>query len=265
MNADQVVNNLANTLHKDIIDIQYHTEYPAQDRMYADNPIPANARGLYYGISKVPYAMINGGIDDPILELGGKYDFSTSTPDSTGIMMRSLLNPDFSINLDIFELLPSLQLKVRIEALKDIPKKELTLFTVVLERKIEDMAYAGSNGVQEFENIARKMLPDAGGITFNQIWEKGDFELVTISADSPQRKDTVLSFLKERQASCRNYLFNSEDTYQLVEAVGKESFGGIPYTILIKPGGQIIYRRLGLIDPLELKKVIVEYVGRTYR
>ena len=34
---------------------------------------------------------------------------------------------------------------------------------------------------------------------------------------------------------------------------------------LIEPGGKIIYRRLGLIEPLELKKTIVEYVGRYYK
>ena len=29
--------------------------------------------------------------------------------------------------------------------------------------------------------------------------------------------------------------------------------------------GKVIYRRLGLIEPLELKKTIVEYVGRYYK
>jgi peroxiredoxin len=102
-------------------------------------------------------------------------------------------------------------------------------------------------------------------VTIHRMYRGRDFELITISADSPQRKDTVLSFLKEQQASCRNYLFNSEDKYQLVEAVGKESFAGIPYTLLIKPGGEIIYRHLGIADPLELRKAIVQYLGRTYK
>ncbi|MCJ7674307.1 MAG: redoxin family protein [Sedimentisphaerales bacterium] len=102
-------------------------------------------------------------------------------------------------------------------------------------------------------------------VTIHRMYRGRDFELITISADSPQRKDTVLSFLKKQQASCRNYLFNSEDKYQLVEAVGKESFAGIPYTLLIKPGGEIIYRHLGIADPLELRKAIVQYLGRTYK
>jgi hypothetical protein len=50
-----------------------------------------------------------------------------------------------------------------------------------------------------------------------------------------------------------------------MESVDEESLGGIPYTLLIKPGGEIIYRRLGLIDPLELKRAIVEDLGRYYK
>jgi thiol-disulfide isomerase/thioredoxin len=102
-------------------------------------------------------------------------------------------------------------------------------------------------------------------VTIHRMYRGRDFELITISADSPQRRDAVLSFLKKQQASCRNYLFNSEDKYELVEAVGKESFAGIPYTLLIKPGGEIIYGHLGIIDPLELRKAIVQYLGRTYK
>jgi peroxiredoxin len=102
-------------------------------------------------------------------------------------------------------------------------------------------------------------------VTINRMYRRRDFELITISADSPSRKSKVLSFLKQQQASCRNYLFDSEDKYQLMEAVDEDSFGGIPYTLLIKPGGEIIYRRLGMIDPLELKQTIVGQLGRYYK
>ncbi len=101
-------------------------------------------------------------------------------------------------------------------------------------------------------------------VTINRMYRRRDFELITISADSLDHKDKVLKFLKEKVASGRNYLFDSENKYALMEAVDKESPGGIPYTILIKPGGEIIYRRIGLIEPLELKRTIVEYLGRYY-
>lgn len=101
-------------------------------------------------------------------------------------------------------------------------------------------------------------------VAINRMYRRRDFELITISADLPTRKDKVLSFLKAQQASCKNYVFASEDKYELMEALDKDSLGGIPYTILVKPGGEIMYRHVGLIDPLELKKVIVGYLGRYY-
>jgi thiol-disulfide isomerase/thioredoxin len=102
-------------------------------------------------------------------------------------------------------------------------------------------------------------------VTVNRMYRGREFELITISADSPDAKDDVLSALKKQQASYRNYLFDSEDEGRLMAAVDKNMLGGIPYTILIRPGGEIIYRRLGTIDPLELKKAIVGYLGRYYK
>jgi len=102
-------------------------------------------------------------------------------------------------------------------------------------------------------------------VTINRMYRGRDFEMITLSGDSPDRKDAVLSFLKKKQASTKNYLFNSEDKYELMSAVDIYSPGGIPYTILVKPGGEVLYRHLGLINPLEVRKVIVEYLGRTYQ
>ncbi len=102
-------------------------------------------------------------------------------------------------------------------------------------------------------------------VTINRMYRKRDFELITISADSPKRRNRVLSALKKQQVSCKNLLFDSEDEYELMTAVDKDLLGGIPYTILIQPGGKVIYRRVGMIEPFELKKTIVGYVGRYYK
>ncbi len=102
-------------------------------------------------------------------------------------------------------------------------------------------------------------------VSMNRMYRRREFELITISADSAARKAEVLSLLKKQQASCRNYLFDSEDTYRLMAAVDRKLLGGLPYTILVRPGGEVIYRRVGTVDPLELKKAIVGYVGRYYK
>jgi peroxiredoxin len=102
-------------------------------------------------------------------------------------------------------------------------------------------------------------------VIMNRMYRRRDFELITISADSPAKEQQVLSALKRQHASCKNYLFAQDDIYGLMKAVDEDLLGGVPFTLLIEPGGKVIYRRLGLIEPLELKKTIVEYVGRYYK
>jgi hypothetical protein len=101
-------------------------------------------------------------------------------------------------------------------------------------------------------------------VTINRMYRARAFEMVTISADNPAKKDEVLAFLKNKQVSCTNYIIKNDDRPAFVETVDKNWQGAIPYTLLIKPGGEIIYRHEGVMEPLEVKKVIVGYLGRYY-
>lgn len=98
-------------------------------------------------------------------------------------------------------------------------------------------------------------------VTINRMYRHRDFELVTISADDPKRKTKVLSMLKKWQASNRNLLFDSTDTYKLIEALDPKWEGGLPYTMLIRPGGEVVFRHQGAIDPLALRRRIVSLLG----
>ena len=101
-------------------------------------------------------------------------------------------------------------------------------------------------------------------VNINRMYRGRAFEMVTISGDMPGKKDDVLKFLKDKQVSCTNYLFNSEDRTELADALDKDWEGGIPYTVIVKPGGEIIYRHSGPIEPLEVKKAIIGYLGRYF-
>ena len=103
-------------------------------------------------------------------------------------------------------------------------------------------------------------------ITINRMYGKRDFEFISISADDPAKKAKVLQFLKKQQASNTNYIFSLDDKYKLIEAVDPEWQGALPYTILVEPGGKIVYTREGRIDPRLVKKIIVEHplLGRYY-
>lgn len=104
-------------------------------------------------------------------------------------------------------------------------------------------------------------------ITINRMYRGRDFEFISISADDPSYKEKVLKFLKGKEASNKNYLFSIDDKYKLIEAIDPKWQGALPYTILVEPGGKIVYGKQGAINVLEMKKNIVEnpLIGRFYK
>ena len=102
-------------------------------------------------------------------------------------------------------------------------------------------------------------------VTINRMYRNRDFEMVTLSTDNPARQAQALSFLKSQQASCTNYIFEIDDIGKFAEALGNGWRGAIPLTLIIKPGGEVIYKQEGIIDPLAVRKIIVEYLGRFYK
>ena len=101
-------------------------------------------------------------------------------------------------------------------------------------------------------------------VTIDRMYRGRDFEFITLSADNPSRESSVLKFLKNQEAANKNYLYSSTDKYALIEAVDKEWQGALPHTLLIAPGGEIIARYAGVIDPLTVKREIVTYLGRYF-
>lgn len=105
-------------------------------------------------------------------------------------------------------------------------------------------------------------MPDF--VEINRMYRGRDFELITISADRPDKKTKAHEFLKKIQVSNKNYIYNSDDKYQLIEAIDPEWQGALPYTLLVEPGGKVVYRVQGPIVPQQMKKMIVEKLGRYY-
>lgn len=103
-------------------------------------------------------------------------------------------------------------------------------------------------------------------VIIDRMYRGRPFEFITISADKQARKADVLKILRTQQASNKNYIFNKDDVYELIEAVDPEWQGALPYTLLIEPGGKIVYKKQDVINSLEMKRLIVDnkYIGRYY-
>lgn len=101
-------------------------------------------------------------------------------------------------------------------------------------------------------------------VTMNRMYRGRNFEMITISADNPEDREKALEVLGELHVSSKNYLFDSTDRDKLFDGLDAKWQGGIPYTVLIAPGGEVVYRKHDSIDPRELKKIIADRLGRTY-
>jgi len=102
-------------------------------------------------------------------------------------------------------------------------------------------------------------------VAINRMYRNRDFELITISADSPEDKERVLETLKKKQVAANNCLFEGNDKYKLMDAVDEKAPGSVPHTILVAPGGKVLYRKSGPCEALAIKRAVVDHLGRTYK
>ena len=103
-------------------------------------------------------------------------------------------------------------------------------------------------------------------LEIQQMYGARDFEFVSVSADKVEKKAAALKFLKEKHSGVKNYIFKDEDIYKLIEAIDPKWNGALPYTLLVEPGGKVVYSVQGSIDNLKLKKMIVDHpkIGRYF-
>jgi thiol-disulfide isomerase/thioredoxin len=95
-----------------------------------------------------------------------------------------------------------------------------------------------------------------------RMYRQRDFEFVTVAANYPDEKAEVLKFLTKQHASMKNLLWNSNDRNALAEAFEPKWAGQLPFTMLLGPKGEVLFQKDGAIDALELKRAIVQALGR---
>ena len=104
-------------------------------------------------------------------------------------------------------------------------------------------------------------------------------ELVTISLDDPKKTGAAQQFLQKNHAgvpsrlakslqeegrTTNNYLFTDASSEALITALDPEWQGPLPHTVIIAPGGKIVYRKTGLLDPNELYAKMLELLTPYY-
>jgi peroxiredoxin len=106
-----------------------------------------------------------------------------------------------------------------------------------------------------------------------------DFELVTISLDDPKLQPLAKKFLEKQHASppnrlkrllksegrdAVNFIYTGASTDALVQALDPAWPGPLPHTIVVAPGGKIVYRHNGQVNLAELQAKVIETLGAYY-
>ncbi len=99
-------------------------------------------------------------------------------------------------------------------------------------------------------------------------------EVITISTDPIADRSKVHNFVKNQHAaasprvsqtlkeegrSSNNYIFSGENIDRLAEAIDPKWNGALPHTVIIAPGGKVIWRHNGKFDTIELRRQIIGY------
>ncbi|MBW8865351.1 MAG: redoxin domain-containing protein [Verrucomicrobia bacterium] len=118
-----------------------------------------------------------------------------------------------------------------------------------------------------------------GIVSLSHRFANRDFEVITISVDDPNNEAKVKQFLDQQHATVpnrvqrslkvegrrtNNYLYAGASMDDLMKAIDPDAPGPVPYTVLIAPGGKILYHRANQIDVADLSAKIVDQLGAYY-
>ncbi|MBN2350427.1 MAG: T9SS type A sorting domain-containing protein [Bacteroidales bacterium] len=209
--ANRIIHSLMESLGSDVLNIQYHTSFPENDPFYNHNPIDPSARSLYYGVSEIPFAILDGGINS-----SERFNFEdSSVPSELDIQLNSLMDPDFTIELISENTGGSINVKATIIPLDTVTNKEITLHIAVIEQEMAGIENAESK--EKFENVLKAMLPNAGGTNYFRNWYPGNKETVNYSWQfsnvfDPEQVHVVAFIQDESTKKIYQAVIDSDDT-----------------------------------------------------
>lgn len=160
---------------KDLIDIQYHTNAIAGDKLYADYQAGPSTRELFYGATQLPQTITDG---DELNATTALWMTDTLTT-----LRRSLESAIFDIDLVKTINGNNYDVDATVTVNKNFTE-DIDVYMAVIEKQIttNGIVTAGgtvTNGELEFNNVVKAMLPDAGGTRISNIWNPGDSQLIS--------------------------------------------------------------------------------------
>ncbi len=117
-------------------------------------------------------------------------------------------------------------------------------------------------------------------VFISRKFELRDFELVTVSLDEPEKEAKAREFLQKQGAGLtkraqtsvkaegrvtNHYLYAEKSQDALMAALDPDWPGPVPHTVLVAPGGKIVWRHNGKIDRDQAIAAIIEAMTPYYQ
>ncbi len=116
-----------------------------------------------------------------------------------------------------------------------------------------------------------KEFPDL--VETGRRFQNRNVELITISLDPTAQRPAVEKFLSSRHAATpdrlmpsltedgrttNNYLWTGGNPDLVAQAIDSEWSGALPHTIIVAPGGEILWRHTGELDIVQLRRELLK-------
>lgn len=163
------INNLLNNNPEKITSVFYHTSWPGYDPMNLHNPTDVAARVSLYGVSYVPWSVLDGNF----------YSGDASGWNINSVNNRYAVPSPFTMNLQHQVNAANDSIFITMVAVASMEVTgNLAAHNVVIEKNIHFNSPPGSNGEKDFKNVMKKMLPSKDGTPIPTPMVSGDYIIV---------------------------------------------------------------------------------------
>jgi hypothetical protein len=243
----------------DVIDIQYHVDYPGVDPMNQNDPVSASTRAFCYGLPQVPYAILNGGVTS-----AHRYDFSNpaSSIEAGQVKLACLQKPEVNLSLGVNWQETGIEVSTEIECVQEEYSEQLQLYHAVIESSVT--SYTGINGDTEFRNVVLDMLPSPAGKLLDSQWKKDSTIVIDHTweyADYVEDVDelAVVAFLQNRTTG---EIINAAVEYRTGITSVKAPVTGPDLRVYPNPASHFFYLNLGTTSQRKGRLEMLDMNGR---
>ncbi|MDX9696167.1 MAG: PKD domain-containing protein, partial [Bacteroidales bacterium] len=148
----------------DILNINYQMSYPTANSLNAFYPSGPSARSLFYGVSRVPYSVIDGSHRQFNYLAGNNFT-------ETDLHRRVLEDPKFKIEIEQELQGANYAVSAKLKALDDLTDIRINAQIALVERTVN---YNGN----KYYNVLRTLLPDPAGTLIERNWLTDDSTFV---------------------------------------------------------------------------------------